>query len=159
MAGEGAWKQAATVVACLIAICIGVTLTARVFRPKPTPPRRTPTQIAEGEARKALREAGASISVGKWAEAAQHLGRLRTDFGATRVCADRARYIDTLRRGLEAELHDQASPPPASDWIDLTADENLEKPTGRGVMLMRAYMDEVRFNDKGNEVHLVKRNT
>ena len=42
---------------------------------------------------------------------------------------------------------------------DPTADENLEKPTGRGVMLMRAYMDEVRFNDKGNQVHLVKRNT
>ena len=42
---------------------------------------------------------------------------------------------------------------------DPTADENLEKPTGRGVMLMRAYMDEVRFNGKGNQVRMVKRNT
>ncbi len=42
---------------------------------------------------------------------------------------------------------------------DPTADENLEKPTGRGVMLMHAYMDEVWFNDKGNEVHMVKKNT
>jgi len=41
---------------------------------------------------------------------------------------------------------------------DPTSDENLEKPTGRGVMLMRAYMDEVRFNDKGNQVQLVKKN-
>lgn len=42
---------------------------------------------------------------------------------------------------------------------DPTADENLEKPCGRGIMLMRAYMDEVRFNERGNQVHLVKRNT
>jgi len=42
---------------------------------------------------------------------------------------------------------------------DPTADENLEKPTGRGVMLMRAYMDDVRFNDKGNQVQLTKKNS
>ena len=42
---------------------------------------------------------------------------------------------------------------------DPTADENLEKPCGRGIMLMRAYMDEVRYNRKGNEVYMVKRNT
>jgi len=42
---------------------------------------------------------------------------------------------------------------------DPTADENLEKPTGRGVMLMRAYMDEVAYNSKGNQVRMVKRNT
>ena len=41
---------------------------------------------------------------------------------------------------------------------DPTADENLEKPCGRGIMLMRAYMDEVRYNKKGNEVYMVKRN-
>jgi serine/threonine-protein kinase RsbW len=41
---------------------------------------------------------------------------------------------------------------------DPTADENLEKPHGRGIMLMRAYMDEVRYNDKGNRVQLLKRN-
>lgn len=42
---------------------------------------------------------------------------------------------------------------------DPTADENLEKPTGRGVMLMQAYMDEVRFSRKGNRVRMVKNNT
>jgi serine/threonine-protein kinase RsbW len=39
---------------------------------------------------------------------------------------------------------------------DPTADENLEKPCGRGIMLMRAYMDEVAFNPRGNAVRLVK---
>jgi serine/threonine-protein kinase RsbW len=39
---------------------------------------------------------------------------------------------------------------------DPTVDENLEKPCGRGIMLMRAYMDEVAFNQRGNVVRLVK---
>ena len=41
---------------------------------------------------------------------------------------------------------------------DPTADENLEKPFGRGIMLMRAYMDEVRYSKAGNEVTMTKRN-
>jgi serine/threonine-protein kinase RsbW len=40
---------------------------------------------------------------------------------------------------------------------DPTADENLEKPSGRGIMLMRAYMDSVEFNETGNLVCMVKR--
>ena len=42
---------------------------------------------------------------------------------------------------------------------DPTTDENLEKPNGRGIMLMRAYMDEIRYNPRGNQVRIVKRNT
>ena len=41
---------------------------------------------------------------------------------------------------------------------DPTCDENLEKPGGRGVMLMRAYMDKVTFNRRGNRVSMVKLN-
>ena len=42
---------------------------------------------------------------------------------------------------------------------DPTTDENLEKPCGRGIMLMRAYMDEVEFNARGNVVRMVKKMT
>ena len=42
---------------------------------------------------------------------------------------------------------------------DPTSETQLSTPSGRGVLLMQAYMDEVTFNDKGNEVHLVKRNS
>ncbi len=35
--------------------------------------------------------------------------------------------------------------------------ENIERDTGRGIFLMRALMDEVRFNDAGNAVTLVLR--
>jgi CheY-like chemotaxis protein len=34
---------------------------------------------------------------------------------------------------------------------------NLEKASGRGVLLMRSFMDEVRFEDRGRSVTLVKR--
>lgn len=34
---------------------------------------------------------------------------------------------------------------------------NLDKPHGRGVLLMRAFVDEVRFNEAGNCVTLIKR--
>ena len=40
---------------------------------------------------------------------------------------------------------------------DPTADENLERPCGRGIMLMRCYMDEVTFSPEGNQVSMVKR--
>jgi serine/threonine-protein kinase RsbW len=40
---------------------------------------------------------------------------------------------------------------------DPTDPMNLSKPNGRGVMLMRAYMTQVDFNDSGNRVILTKR--
>jgi anti-sigma regulatory factor (Ser/Thr protein kinase) len=40
---------------------------------------------------------------------------------------------------------------------DPTDPENLLKPSGRGVMLIRTFMDAVAFNDKGNEVTMTKR--
>ena len=41
---------------------------------------------------------------------------------------------------------------------DATLDECLELPCGRGIMLMRACMDEVWFNKEGNEVRMIKIN-
>ncbi len=40
---------------------------------------------------------------------------------------------------------------------DPTTDDHLEDPSGRGITLMRAYMDEVIYNSCGNEVRMVKR--
>ena len=42
------------------------------------------------------------------------------------------------------------------DLPDPTAPENLEKGHGRGLLLMRTFMDEVNFNSAGNEVTLIK---
>jgi serine/threonine-protein kinase RsbW len=38
---------------------------------------------------------------------------------------------------------------------DPTLDENLERPTGRGLMLIRAYMTRVTFNARGNRMTMV----
>jgi anti-sigma regulatory factor (Ser/Thr protein kinase) len=42
---------------------------------------------------------------------------------------------------------------------DPTDPVNLERPTGRGLLLIRAYMDEVAFNRAGNRITLTKRRT
>jgi serine/threonine-protein kinase RsbW len=34
--------------------------------------------------------------------------------------------------------------------------ENLYKPEGRGLFLMRSYMDAIEFNERGNSVYMVK---
>ena len=39
---------------------------------------------------------------------------------------------------------------------DPTADENLERPCGRGLMLMHYYMSEVSFSPRGNSVVMCK---
>lgn len=54
-------------------------------------------------------------------------------------------------------IRDHGSGFEPEDVPDPTADENLEKPSGRGIMLMRAYMDTVEFNQAGNLVCMVKR--
>lgn len=46
-----------------------------------------------------------------------------------------------------------------STLADPTDPENLLKPSGRGVMLIRTFMDEVRFNERGNEITMIKRRT
>jgi len=43
-----------------------------------------------------------------------------------------------------------------SQLPDPTDPEYLDRPHGRGLLLMRAFADAVRFNDVGNEVTLVK---
>jgi serine/threonine-protein kinase RsbW len=42
---------------------------------------------------------------------------------------------------------------------DPTTEEKLSIPSGRGILLMRAYMDVVEYNDQGNAVRLVKYNS
>ena len=43
------------------------------------------------------------------------------------------------------------------DVPDPTDPENLERESGRGLLLMRSFMDEVSYNEQGNEVTLVKK--
>lgn len=44
------------------------------------------------------------------------------------------------------------------DVPDPTAPDRLEVPSGRGIMLMRAYMTSVEYNERGNRVDMVYEN-
>jgi anti-sigma regulatory factor (Ser/Thr protein kinase) len=37
--------------------------------------------------------------------------------------------------------------------------ENVAKVNGRGLFLIRTFMDDVRFNDSGNEITMIKQRT
>lgn len=40
---------------------------------------------------------------------------------------------------------------------DPTEDDNLEKPGGRGIMLIRSFMNSISYNDKGNRITMGKK--
>jgi len=68
-------------------------------------------------------------------------------------------YIDALvsREQARFVIRDEGrgfNPDALPDPTDLA---NLEKPSGRGILLMRSFMDEISFNEQGNQVTLVKR--
>jgi len=55
---------------------------------------------------------------------------------------------------IDVEVIDRGPGFDPGDAPDPTLDENLEKPAGRGLMLMRAYMTRVDFNERGNAVSM-----
>lgn len=62
--------------------------------------------------------------------------------------------IDTER--LCVTIEDEGPGFSISAVPDPTADENLERPSGRGIMLMQAFMNVIEYNDRGNCVSLEK---
>lgn len=54
------------------------------------------------------------------------------------------------------EVTDEGQGFDPDDVPDCTATENLEVCSGRGLMLMYHYMDEVRYNDVGNSLQIRK---
>lgn len=55
-------------------------------------------------------------------------------------------------------IEDQGKGFSPAELPDPTAEENLEMSHGRGILLMRAYMNSVVFSPKGNKVTLTKLN-
>ena len=59
---------------------------------------------------------------------------------------------DTVR----IEIEDEGEGFDPADVPDPTAEENLDKPCGRGIMLMKAFLNTVAYNEQGNCVILEK---
>lgn len=57
---------------------------------------------------------------------------------------------------LEITVRDRGAGFNYTDLLDPTATENILKPGGRGLLLIKNLMDEVKFNDRGNEIKMVK---
>ena len=74
---------------------------------------------------------------------------------------DRNRKIHVQAKVSRAEalfvIRDEGPGFDASQLPDPAAPESHGKSSGRGIILMKTIMDEVRFNADGNEVTLVKR--
>jgi serine/threonine-protein kinase RsbW len=62
----------------------------------------------------------------------------------------------TTPQSFLAEITDQGTGFDHSCLADPTALENIDRPCGRGVMLMRLYMDYVIFNHSGTTVEMCK---
>lgn len=59
-------------------------------------------------------------------------------------------------RIITIEIQDEGNGFSPDRLPDPTADENLGRPSGRGVLLIRSFMDEVEYNEKGNRLTMSK---
>lgn len=64
--------------------------------------------------------------------------------------------IDVDPDGVSYTIEDQGPGFDPTKLPDPTDPANLERPCGRGLLLMRTFMDEVKYNDKGNQVVMRK---
>ncbi len=71
---------------------------------------------------------------------------------------DRSIYVDVSLStlGLKYTIRDEGPGFDPSKLPDPTDPANLERPCGRGLLLMRTFMDEICYNDKGNQVTMTK---
>jgi len=94
--------------------------------------------------------------------------KLRENGEYRRLAADRAKkppFVDrrvyVTSRLTESEAHfvvrDEGRGFDPKSLPDPTDPENLTRISGRGIMLIRTFMDEVEFNETGNEIRMVKR--
>jgi len=76
---------------------------------------------------------------------------------------DSQRFVDVEVRVSPAlvriEIEDEGDGFDPRSVPDPTDDENLELPSGRGLMLMRSFMNIVEFNERGNRVRMEKSRT
>jgi serine/threonine-protein kinase RsbW len=65
---------------------------------------------------------------------------------------------DLSPQKVDIRITDQGEGFDPSGLDDPRLGDNIYKPDGRGVLLIRSYMDSVEYNNVGNSVHMVKFN-
>jgi len=66
------------------------------------------------------------------------------------------RYEHHVKDCIAIVVRDQGTGFDLSAVPDPTRPENLDSEHGRGILMMRTFMDEVRFEKGGTEVHMIK---
>jgi CheY-like chemotaxis protein/anti-sigma regulatory factor (Ser/Thr protein kinase) len=74
-------------------------------------------------------------------------------YASRRITVD----VEVSRDGVRYTIEDQGPGFDPSTLPDPTDPVNLERPCGRGLLLMRTFMDEVSYNAKGNRVTMRKK--
>ena len=73
---------------------------------------------------------------------------------------DESKHVHVIMKTNEEKLYikvtDQGEGFRPDQVPDCTKEENLEKTSGRGMLLMKNYMDSVTYNEKGNSVEMTK---
>lgn len=83
--------------------------------------------------------------------------QVRDRSGREPFCDRRVQIVcDVSRERLEFEVTDEGTGFDPCDIPDPTLPENLLRASGRGLLLMKHFMDEVCYNARGNAVTLVK---
>ncbi|MGD9853448.1 MAG: response regulator [Planctomycetaceae bacterium] len=102
-----------------------------------------------------------NLEVGSELREADHMEYYRLARERTGIApyADRSIYVTAALNRSEVvyTIRDEGPGFDPDALPDPTDPVNLERPCGRGLLLMRTFMDEVRYNDCGNEVRMVKR--
>ncbi len=65
-------------------------------------------------------------------------------------------HCDIEQDRVYVEIEDQGPGYNPEDVPDPTLDENIERASGRGLMLIKSFMTSVQFNEKGNCIRLEK---
>ena len=63
---------------------------------------------------------------------------------------------DVTPQRVKVTVEDEGDGFDPADLPDPCLPENIEKPSGRGVMMMRHFMTSVEYNERGNKVALCK---
>ncbi len=66
-------------------------------------------------------------------------------------------HANLTREAVRITIRDQGPGFDPSRLPDPTVPENIGKISGRGLLLIRTFMDDVRFNETGNEITLIKK--
>ena len=59
-------------------------------------------------------------------------------------------------KSVRFEIEDQGEGFNPHELPDPTEEENIERPCGRGVLLIRSFMDSVQYNERGNKITFEK---